>query len=1119
MTNPDKKIIQVIPGRRGILISQFANTADGPLLVIVNDLIDKQTLWNEVAFFNPDLPLYDFLDWETLPYDPFSPHIDIISERLRLLALLPHLQKGIILVGTRTLMAPLPPPQFIKTHAFRIQLGDKLNLQTERTALIAAGYRQVDQVVTRGEYSIRGSIFDIFPMGAPTPYRIDLFADEVESIRDFDIDSQRSQQKFTAIELLPAHEFPFDKAAISSFIERFTAQFKSLPTTFSALKNGIPIQGLEYYLPLFFEQTASLFDYCSNKTTIIFDEQTESTWKQAQAEILIRFEEKRYDLERPPLPPHALFWQDNALFLRMKDFSRIELIPNSAKNYKTDSGLPLPPFETLKQNFPTQKVLFSAETPGRQQLLQEHLQRLNISAIRIANYQAFTQAPAGFYLTVSDISSGWIDPDTNITLIPEAVILGEKHPVRVKKRQEKEPSAFKGFDDLSELNIGDIVVHIEHGIGRYLGLSTLELTGQTPQEFLTLEYQKGDKLYVPVHHLHLISRYSIGELQNVALNQLGTDRWSKTREKAARRITDIAAELLELYATRMSTPGFAFQTPNEDYQEFVLKFPFDETEDQSRAIHDVITDMTRPNPMDRLLCGDVGFGKTEVAMRAAFLAVQNAKQVAVLVPTTLLAEQHFESFQNRFAEFPLSIAHFSRFTSAKDEKEILAKTAAGKIDILIGTHKLIRSELEFKDLGLIIIDEEHRFGVKDKERLRSFKAHVDTLAMTATPIPRTLNFSLSMLRDLSIIATPPAKRLSVKTFVKEKNNGLIKEAILREVLRGGQVYYLHNDVASIEERRNQLQALLPNIRIIIGHGQMRPRELEKVMADFYHNRAQVLVCSTIIETGIDIPNANTILIENADRFGLAQLHQLRGRVGRSHHQAYAYLLVPAFGALTPDARKRLEAIEKSTELGAGFTLASHDLEIRGAGEVLGQEQSGHMEEIGFSLYQELLGRAITQYKKGEKLDYQTLLLTDQSEVELNIPRLFPEDYISDVHTRLKLYQRLQKLDTYETLIDFKMEVLDRFGPLPEPALYLIESQRLKLTAKSISISKIEGNAAQIKFTLTNSLHFDPLKLIRLVQNHARELQLRGEKELILRREMKTGAERIAAVDWVLNELC
>ncbi len=1088
-----KKPLKLTLPRRGFELHSLAQKAPGPLVLIVNDLGEKDALLAELTFFGT--PAFDFPDWETLPYDPFSPHIDITSLRLRLLALMPNLKEGVVLIGAHTLLNPLPPPSFLKTHAFSIKTGDRLDLQGERTALANAGYRQVTQVFTHGEYAIRGSIFDIFPMGADTPYRLDLFDDEVESIRDFDIETQRSQTQFNNIELLPAHEFPFDPTAIHRFIQHF----KKLPIAFEALKRNIPVQGLEYYLPLFFDACANFFDYCPSDTTLIFDHGLEKTWKNAEAEIAARFEDKRYDLERPPLPPRDLFWPHDDLFKRMKIFKRFELdyIPEN----KSKEGL---------------KILYTAETPGRQQLLQEHLSRQNIIAQPIQNWQVFLAAPPGTYITVGRINLGW--SDTQIRLISEAEVFGISAMSRTKRRDANQTKTFTGLGDLVELKLNDIVVHIEHGIGRYLGLSPISLTDQEPQEFITLEYLNGDKLYVPVHHIHLISRYSIGDLQNVSLSQLGSDRWRKTKEKAARRITDIAAELLELYAKRMATPGFAFNPPNEDYQEFVFGFPFEETEDQQKAIDEVIGDMIRPNPMDRLLCGDVGFGKTEVAMRASFLAVQSGKQVAILVPTTLLAEQHFENFQNRFARFPITIAHFSRNTSNVAEKEILSQTTAGKIDILIGTHKLIRGELQFKDLGLIIIDEEHRFGVKDKERLRSFKAHVDTLTMTATPIPRTLNFSLSMLRDLSIIATPPAKRLSIKTFVKTATSSLIKEAILREVLRGGQVYYLHNDVASIEQTRERLQNLLPQITVSVGHGQMRPRDLERVMADFYHNRAQVLVCSTIIETGIDIPNANTILIEEADRFGLAQLHQLRGRVGRSHHQAYAYFLVPDLKTLTKEAEKRLEAIERSTNLGSGFTLASHDLEIRGAGEVLGEGQSGHMEDIGFSLYNELLNRAIQAFQKGEKLDSETLLILDESEVELNIPRLFPSDYVPEVELRLSLYQRLQKITSLETLQDFKIELIDRFGPIPEASHNLLESERLKLLAKALGILRIDANAGQLKLTFSAQPKFEPLKLIRWVQQHSGQAQLRGEKELILKKDLKTSAERIATINLIFQAL-
>lgn len=1101
--------LALLPSRRSFVFSQLAAHAKGPILVIVNELGEKPQLLEELRFF--DTPVHDFLDWETLPYDPFSPHIDIISERLRLLSTLPHLQNGVVLVGARTLLAPLPPPSFIKQHLFRIKLEDTLNLGEERSALIAAGYRQVDQVFARGEYSVRGSIFDIFPMGAHTPYRIDLFDKTVDSIRDFDPETQRSSKKLNRIELLPTHEFPLDKEAVAQFKKRLEAHFPA-PPFFASLEKGVAIQGLEYYLPLFFDKKASLFDYCPLETTLIFDEQLESIWAETEQEIKARYQEKQYDRDRPPLPPKTLFFSKESLFTEMKAFAQIECVKTLKKQGPTrqkDCGIALPQFDLsteagklILQDFVKAhagyEIFFTAETQGRVQLLREQL-----SAAKII------EAP---------LQQGWIDPERKLIYIPEPALFPHKVFTRLnRKTKPEQDSAFEGFNDFSELNVGDIVVHIHHGIGRYTGLSTLSLTNNAPQEFLTVVYENDDKLYVPIHDLSLLSRYSLGT-SSVALHTLGSDRWQKSKEKAAKRITDIAAELLQLYAERMSKPGHAYTLSQQDYQLFCDEFPYEETEDQLKAIDDVIRDMTSPHPMDRLLCGDVGFGKTEVAMRAAFVAVQNGKQVVILVPTTLLAEQHYENFINRFAKWPIKIAHFSRFTSTAQEVKARAGLENGKVDIVIATHKILRDAPSFKDLGLMIIDEEHRFGVKDKERLKAFRSNVDILTMTATPIPRTLNFSLSMLRDLSLIATPPAKRLSVKTFVKEYSTSLIKEALLREVLRGGQVYYLHNDVASIEATRDTLQTLLPQLSFAIAHGQMRQSELERVMADFYHNRSQVLICSTIIETGLDIPNANTILIERADRFGLAQLHQLRGRVGRSHHQAYAYLLAPPKASLTTDAKKRLEALEKSTELGSGFTLASHDLEIRGAGEILGEGQSGHMQEIGFSLYHELLDRAIASLKKGQKLQYQDLLIDPSVTVELNVPRLFPEDYISDVHTRLQLYQRLQKVKSEEALLDFKIEVIDRFGPLPPPALFLIESEALKLKAKALGFTRIEAHATQAKLALSSHPHFDPMKLIRLIQTHSDSLQLRGQEALIIKKTMPKAEDRFKAIDCIFEKL-
>jgi transcription-repair coupling factor (superfamily II helicase) len=1111
------KIVASIPPRRSALIAEYAQKHSGPVIVVLNQLAELDLLMAELAFFLQDsLPIYCFPDWETLPYDPFSPHTDIISERIRLLSLLPQLERGIVVVGAHTLLNHLPPPSFIEANSFSLKLGDQLNLAVKRQRLSDAGYHAVDAVFAHGEYSVRGSIFDIFPMGAKHPFRLDLFDDTIDSIRDFDCETQRSLNKLESVQLLPAHEFPLDKHHVQHFVAGFEKLLGPLPQSLSPLQKGFSVQGLEYYLPLFFDQTAHFFDYCPKHSLIITEEHLESHWQQAWVDIQTRYQDKHYDLDRPPLPPKLIFFQKELLFSAIKPFERVDFVLELHKTGPhriQDAAQALPHIDlstpsggTLLQNFIKEhadyELLICAETESRVQLLSEQLKRLQIN-------HPIIEAP---------FQKGWIDPARKTIVLPEAALFPQKtFPKASKKKEADLRSDFERFSDFSELNVGDIVVHIEHGIGCYKGLSTLQVQ-DSPQEFLTIAYHNNDLLYVPVQDLHLLSRYSVGGLTAITLHQLGSDKWQRTKEKAAKRITDIAAELLQIYAERMSKPGFSYTLAEEDFAAFCADFPYTITEDQAKAVTDILRDMQSPHPMDRLLCGDVGFGKTEVAMRAAFLAIQNNKQVVVLVPTTLLAEQHFESFVNRFAKWPIKIAHFSRSTSSKQEAEIRQKLASGQIDLIIGTHKLIRSPLTLKDLGLIIIDEEHRFGVKDKEKLKTLRSDTDILAMTATPIPRTLNFSLSMLRDLSIIATPPAKRLSIKTFVKEYQKPIIKEAILREVLRGGQVYYLHNEVATIEATRSTLQEMLPQLSFSIVHGQMRPTEIEKVMADFYHNRSQVLICSTIVETGIDVPNANTIIMERADLFGLAQLHQLRGRVGRSHHQAYAYLLTPSKEALTPDAKKRLEAIEKSTELGAGFTLASHDLEIRGAGEILGAEQSGHMEDIGFSLYHELLDRAVNSLKNGQKLQPQDLLIREDSEVELNIPRLFPEEYVSDVHTRLQLYQRLQKIKTESGLFDFKMEVIDRFGPLPPAAVNLIASQDLKLKARHLGIKRIEAYSKEARLVFSASPQFEPLKLIKLIQAHSGLLQLKGQEQLTIKKSLPQADDRLHILQWILKEL-
>lgn len=1116
-----------LPSAASWVLAELAENCPSPLLILCKDEQQKQQILAEFSFFS-SLATYDFEDWETLPYDRFSPHQDIVSARLKLLYELPYLKAGVIFVSIPSLMNPLCPPEFLQQQVLILEVGQKLNLTQKKAALIRAGYQLVEQVFAPGDFAVRGSIMDIYPMGATTPFRIDLFGDDIDSIRSIDMDSQRSGKVFERIEILPAHEFSLDETVVKNFTAAWQQEFAGKYLDSSVLKSvqrAHAAPGLEYYLPLFYQHRQySLFNYLPKDVVLVRLPDIYQVAEQAWREIELRCQEKSVDPDYPPLPKHKLFSAPEVLFGQQKQFKRIDLeTPTTAKinllleplpdiSFKQNSKAP---WEDLKKFIADKKqdyqILFCADSDGRMQILSEHLNKMGFEYDK-----AFSRfAGERLILAVSPQASGFIDNHAKLIIITET----ELFPFRASGKVRKTTTAATpgiSLKDLSELNVNDLVVHLEHGIGRYVGLSTLNIN-DTPQEFLTLEYQHGDKLYVPIQSLNLISRYSTGEFTH-ALNFLGSDKWQKTKEKAAKRITDVAAELLTLYAERMSKQGFACAPPNDDYLLFADAFPYEETDDQLKAINEVIKDLTSPQPMDRLLCGDVGFGKTEVAMRAAFLAIQSGKQVAVLVPTTLLAEQHAENFNNRFAHWGVVIKHFSRLTRAADEAKIIGDLAQGKVDIIIGTHKLLNPKVKFKDLGLVIVDEEHRFGVKDKERLKALKTEVDMLAMTATPIPRTLNMSLSMLRDLSLIATPPAKRLPVKTFVKEYNKGLIKEAILREVLRGGQVYYVHNNVASIEQKRQELEQLLPNIKITTAHGQMKGNEVERVMAEFYHNRIQVLVCTTIIETGIDVPNANTLIVERADEFGLAQLHQLRGRVGRSHHQAYAYFLSLPYSVLTRDAQKRLDAIVESSELGSGFTLATHDLEIRGAGEILGDEQSGQMTEIGVNLYLELLERAVSSFRQGKTLSTEALLLSHDVEVELHISRMLPEDYVTDVHTRLKLYQRLIQVDTVVALEDFKVELIDRFGPLPEAAHNLLVCQNLKLQAKALGIKKIEMHAQGGKIEFTSEIKFEPLRLIRLVQNSHSALQLRGEKVLLIKTELLKAPERINYIEKLLKEL-
>lgn len=1139
-TTTEARLGGLIASAQGWTLAQLSQDAQRPLLIICENEQQKQTLKDEFSFFTHK-SAFDFADWETLPYDRFSPHQDIISARLKLLYELPQLSNGVIFTSIHSLMNPLCPPEFLQQQVLILEVGQKLNLTQKKEALSLAGYLLVEQVLSPGEFAVRGSIIDIYPMGAKTPFRIDLFGNDIDTIRSIDLETQRSGKELERIEILPAHEFSLDDAAIKSFQSAWQTTFagKFLDSTvLKAVKRANAAPGLEYYLPLFYQHRQySLFDYLPKNTLIIRLPNIYAASEAAWQEIDSRFSDKSYDPDYPPIPKQQLFSSPDKLFGAQKTFAHIDLLTEDlAKTSAQQVNLSFSdlPDISFKQNSKTPwqdlkkfitdheaqySMILSADSEGRLQIISEHLNKLGF------NYNKLTTFPAAYLKRNAEITSnlqiisspqqkGFVDETQKFIIITEAELFPFRATGRVRKTASTSPGI--SLKDLSELNLNDLVVHLEHGIGRYLGLSKLKLN-DTEQEFLTLEYANHDKLYVPISSLHLISRYSQGEFTH-HLNSLGTDKWQKTKEKAAKRITDVAAELLTLYAERMSKQGFACESPNDDYLLFSDAFPYEETDDQLKAINDVIKDLTSSRPMDRLLCGDVGFGKTEVAMRASFLAVQSGKQVAILVPTTLLAEQHAENFINRFANWGVVIKHFSRLTSSKNEAQIIDALAEGKVDILIGTHKLLNPKVKFKDLGLVIIDEEHRFGVKDKERLKALKAQVHMLAMTATPIPRTLNMSLSMLRDLSLIATPPAKRLPVKTFIKEHNKGLIKEAILREVLRGGQVYFVHNNVSTILAKRDELQELLPNLKIAIAHGQMKGNEIERIMADFYHNRIQVLVCTTIIETGIDVSNANTLIVERSDEFGLAQLHQLRGRVGRSHHQAYAYFLSLPYQVLNRDAQKRLDAILESAELGSGFTLATHDLEIRGAGEILGDEQSGQMTEIGVNLYLELLDRAVSTFKQGKTLSTEALLLPDEVEIELHISRMFPEDYLPDVHMRLKLYQRLLQIKTMEALEDFRVELIDRFGPLPEAAHHLLLCQQLKIIAKSLGIKKIEAHAHGGKIELTQDIKFDPLKLIRLVQNSKGTLQLRGEHTLLIKTPLLQAPERIAFIEKILEQI-
>ena len=1139
------------PGSSAALcIAELAREHDF-LAVLCTDTLQAQTLARELPFFLDDArELLHLPDWETLPYDNFSPHQDIVSERLRTLARLPTLREGLLLAPMSALMQRLAPRHYIDANRLNLAEGQVLDAAALRAALSKSGYRAVETVYEHGEFAVRGSLLDLYPMGSPRPLRIDLLDDTIDSLRCFDPETQRTIEKLPRVDVLPAREFPLDQASIAAFQQRWYARFDvdhDACPVFAELSQGRAPGGAEYYLPLFFDACASLLDYLPAGAALIAVGDHYAAAQRFWAEAARRYEEYGIDPRRPLLEPREVFTPVEELYRRLRDFAILELREPAQAPVHVASGAVAPPqlssaagdlLHNPSDN-PAEKpadkladklsgslsarlgqlrkahrgrVLLCAESAGRREIL---LEALEAPPAAVANWREFETGTADFALAVAPIDRGInLGPEAPM-LMAEAQLFGERVAQRRRRtRNALDPEAI--FRDLSELREGAPVVHAEHGIGRYRGLIHLAVDG-VDAEFLTLEYAQGSKLYVPVASLQLISRYAGSDPERAPLHRLGSEQWDKARRKAREKARDVAAQLLEVYARREARTGLPFNRPEGDYRRFAAGFPFEETPDQAAAIDAVLADMCSRKAMDRLVCGDVGFGKTEVAMRAAFIATANRRQVAVLVPTTLLAQQHYQSFRDRFADWPLRIEVLSRFRSAKEASAVAERLRDGAVDILIGTHKLLQTGMRFADLGLLIIDEEHRFGVRQKDTIKALRAEVDILTLTATPIPRTLNMALGGLRDLSIIATPPARRLSIKTFVRESDRGLIKEAVLRETLRGGQVFYVHNDVRRIDERARTLRELLPELSIAIAHGQMPETQLERVMSDFYHQRHHILLCSTIIETGIDIPNANTIIIDRADRFGLAQLHQLRGRVGRSHHQAYAYLLRPPASALGSDARKRLEAIEAAGDLGAGYQLATHDLEIRGAGELLGDEQSGQIHSVGFSLYSQLLRSAVETLRRGDLPDVDAPL-ERVAEVNLHTQALIPEDYLPDTNMRLILYKRIAACASDAALREMQVEMIDRFGLLPAAVKSLFSVSSLRLLAQRCGVRALALGEAGGHIDFSEDTQVDPLQLVTLVQEHPQHYRLAGPARLRIDQALPEPARREALARELLDRL-
>ncbi|SER19811.1 transcription-repair coupling factor (superfamily II helicase) [Nitrosomonas sp. Nm51] len=1114
-----------------------------PLAIITASAREAQRLLEEIPFFNPELQIHLLADWETLPYDTFSPHHDLVSERLATLYQIMNKSCDVLIAPLTTALYRILPREYLAAHSFFLQKNDVLNIDALRSQMTMAGYSHVTQVFSPGEYSIRGGLIDLFPMGSAIPYRIDLLDNEIDSIRTFDVDTQRSIYPVNEIRLLPAREFPLDEAGRTCFRSKFREKFEGDPTKrqiYKDVSKGIAPAGIEYYLPLFFDQTATLFDYLPQETVLCLHQDVRPVLDEFWHDTQSRYQLLRADLDRPLLPPEELFLSADTFFGRLKSYARIEILPEAeSKKAEPLATSPLPPIAVNRyadnplaqltafaDDYTSSggRVLVVAESKGRRELIAEYFNQHNLYPLLCENYAQFLSSPQPFMLCVAPLYNGFIHDTERFAFITESELYVASHvPGRRERESRKTTAADNILRDLSEIKPGDPVVHEQHGIGRYLGLVSMDLAEDengSLSEFLSLEYEGGDKLYVPVSQLYLIGRYSGASPESAPLHKLGSSQWDKAKRKAMQQVRDTAAELLNLYAQRAARRGHAFKFNQHEYEAFTEGFGFEETADQAAAIHAVLADLKSEKPMDRLVCGDVGFGKTEVALRAAFVTVADGKQVAVLVPTTLLAEQHFQNFSDRFGliadQWPVKIAELSRFRSTKEQTQTLEALARSQIDIVIGTHKLIQKSVKFKNLGLVIIDEEHRFGVRQKEQLKKLRAEVDVLTLTATPIPRTLAMSLEGLRDFSIIATAPQRRLAIKTFVSNFSMALIREACLRELKRGGQIYFLHNEVNTIRYMHDKLVDLLPEARIQIAHGQMRERELEHVMRDFYQQRFNVLLCTTIIETGIDVPSANTIIINNANKFGLAQLHQLRGRVGRSHHQAYAYLLTPDMQTLSAQAKKRLEAIQAMEELGSGFYLAMHDLEIRGAGAVLSESQSGEMQEVGFSLYSAMLDTAIQSLKQGHEPDMEHPLGV-ATEINLHAPALLPENYCHDIHERLVLYKRMANCADNEQLDDIQSELIDRFGLLPDPARALLDCHRLRIAAKPLGIIRIDASAESIQIQFTPEPPVDPARIIQLIQS-GREYSLAGPDRLKVQVQIPEVKKRVLRIQRLMQSL-